>query len=820
MPKSKGVKTRQGSGCKIADYVGSGRDLINSELPTLRDILRLGIKFQEDKFCGEDKGRHLYPLKDLVKDLSAAVQAAWIRANAEFVPPVVILPAAIERRIEREWVMARDIANKNVTKAKQIKTFEDKLDKLLDITKCKCHIFTCQERECVGPVECAPRDHITCSCSRDLKLPVLDLQFLRMQREKIGERSDMIISGVGDMKEHERQVKYLENKARKEAVAQKAAQKVSQENFELSLRVEAFENQEFEAGNTLDNENNVTQDNTVNVLKMRNTMDISGLAIQAIRCEASNRTVAALSTAYLGDLIRSGILPKESAYLAVDPAKVQRAKDKVLTKAKEKGEIKSQEEDIMCIMFDARIDPTKVRYYDEETGKFFPRIESEDHYTITDGDGRYLHHFTKPGGALKSVFEDKNGNIENEDTEEVTEHQQKRKKKKPAEIVADYIVDWMKNYGVDESLKIIAGDSTNPNTGWKGGAMTWVERKIGRKLHWLVCQLHTNELMLRHLMTDLDGKTDSKDGFSGPIGKLLKKVERMRPNFEFEKIEVGPGLIELPESVISDLSTDQNLLYQRCRATITGVLPRDVALRKAGKIVHSRWLTMALTLIEMWQSEHGLEGELLDRLRVLVTFIVSVYCPMWFQIKVKHSWLEGPRHILMELSLYRLQSPQVQAILLPTLTRSAWNSHSESVLQTMICSKDKAEREFAVKTILKIRDKNNFGDLRPRARKLPDLNVMAEKLEDLINWEDAKEPVLTCSLSKEEIKMYLDSPMEVPYFSLHTQGIERAIKEVTAASSTVFGFERRDGFVRARAESRELMPVISSKKNLAAILLE
>ena len=62
--------------------------------------------------------------------------------------------------------------------------------------------------------------------------------------------------------------------------------------------------------------------------------------------------------------------------------------------------------------------------------------------------------------------------------------------------------------------------------------------------------------------------------------------------------------------------------------------------------------------------------------------------------------------------------------------------------------------------------------------------------------------------------------MEVPYFSLHTQGIERAIKEVTTASNTVFGFERRDGFVRARAESRELMPVISSKKNLAAILLE
>ena len=102
MSKGKGVKTRQKSGCKISDYIGSGRALINSELPTLRDILRLGVKFQEDKLCGEDKGRHLYPLRDLVKDLSAAVQAAWLRANAEFVAPVIVLPATIESRIERE----------------------------------------------------------------------------------------------------------------------------------------------------------------------------------------------------------------------------------------------------------------------------------------------------------------------------------------------------------------------------------------------------------------------------------------------------------------------------------------------------------------------------------------------------------------------------------------------------------------------------------------------------------------------------------------------------------------------------------------------
>ena len=69
----------------------------------------------------------------------------------------------------------------------------------------------------------------------------------------------------------------------------------------------------------------------------------------------------------------------------------------------------------------------------------------------------------------------------------------------------------------------------------------------------------------------------------------------------------------------------------------SGVLTMDVALCKSGPICHSRWVTTADTIIELYQSDHGLEGELLQRLETIVTYIVSVYCPMWFEIKV---WLD------------------------------------------------------------------------------------------------------------------------------------------------------------------------------------
>ena len=131
------MKTRHASGSKLGEYIGTGWDLLNSELPTLRDVLRFGIKYQEDKVCTEEKERNLYIMNELIRDMAKGVDAMWIKANAEFVPPVFITTKGLEDRIGREWKMAGDIVWKRISKAKQIKSFEEKLDMLMDITKWK-----------------------------------------------------------------------------------------------------------------------------------------------------------------------------------------------------------------------------------------------------------------------------------------------------------------------------------------------------------------------------------------------------------------------------------------------------------------------------------------------------------------------------------------------------------------------------------------------------------------------------------------------------------------------------------------------------------
>ena len=427
---------------------------------------------------------------------------------------------------------------------------------------------------------------------------------------------------------------------------------------------------------------------------------------------------------------------------------------------------------------------------------------------MTDGDGKYLTHFTKP------EKKDEEPEEKQWDDEELLANLDKL----PAEKVADLIVEWLKNYDVDKTLAKIGGDSTNSNTGWKGGIITWIEKKIGRKLHWIICQVHTNELGLRELIKKTDGDTDSKTGFKGPLGKMLKKVNDMKVASSFPAVSIGPDLISLPPDIVKNLSSDANLSYLRCHAVRSGVLPRDVALRKTGKIVHCRWLTTGSTFLDMYMKEHSLEGELLDRLNTIVIYLVTVYFPMFFRIKVMHSDLEGPRHVLYELQLFRLQSTDIQKLLEATLRRSAWNAHSESLLITMVCSDNKEEREFAVNKILAIRDGREEGDLKPRGRKNPELNLKATSLQDLISWTAAKEPVETCKLAILQLQELKLAPLKVEYAPVHTQGIERAVKEVTEASNSVYGFETRDGFIRARAENRELMPIFSTKKDLFSIV--
>ena len=186
---------------------------------------------------------------------------------------------------------------------------------------------------------------------------------------------------------------------------------------------------------------------------------------------------------------------------------------------------------VECIFFDGRKDLTKTMFKVDDSDQQYPGVIREEHYSVCmEPGGHYLFHFT-PDEASKNV--------------------------KAAEVIANHLITWMKEKGVDISLQAIGGDSTNVNTGWSGGAMQWLEKKLGRKLVWIVCLLHTNELPFRHLVIGLDGPTVSDSKWEGPIGKMLDSVTELEINPKFKKVTVGNDLITLSDDVVSDPSTDQ-----------------------------------------------------------------------------------------------------------------------------------------------------------------------------------------------------------------------------------------------------------------------
>ena len=383
----------------------------------------------------------------------------------------------------------------------------------------------------------------------------------------------MRMSDVVDSKEQKR---YDKKEARKTEREEVLPAKREQKKLKLEEELKAREMDE-ESESLVPDDEVIKKESSESVsifLQKRNTVEITGLASTAIRYQSSSREAAALATACLGDLIRAGVLPQEAASLAVDGAKVQRARESMMEMAKHRGEEKTVESDTKCVMFDSRIDKTKVQQYDTQTDKYYPRLEGEDHYTLTDGEGRYLHHFTKPGKKETDSDDELEEDSHDERSHETLSETQKDLQKKPAGVVADQICEWIRDHGVEDTLNLLAGDSTNSNTGRKAGVMAWLEKKLGRKYHWLICQLHTNELGLRALIERLDGKTCSKTGFSGPLGKLLATVKFMKPCYTFKKIQVGPDMIELSPQVVSEISTDQKNFYKRCLAAKTGILPR------------------------------------------------------------------------------------------------------------------------------------------------------------------------------------------------------------------------------------------------------
>ena len=96
----------------------------------------------------------------------------------------------------------------------------------------------------------------------------------------------------------------------------------------------------------------------------------------------------------------------------------------------------------------------------------------------------------------------------------------------------------------------------------------------------------------------------------------------------------------------------------------------------------------------------------------------------------------------------------------------------------------------------------------------------------MIRWSenDVTEPPLLKHISSDSLKDFirkaseaepnskLDQVIDFPRLPCHTQAVERAVKLVTESAQNVCGSIAREGYIRAKIDSREKMPKFNTKK--------
>ncbi|KAK0069476.1 hypothetical protein Bpfe_000653 [Biomphalaria pfeifferi] len=124
-------------------------------------------------------------------------------------------------------------------------------------------------------------------------------------------------------------------------------------------------------------------------------------------------------------------------------------------------------------------------------------------------------------------------------------------------------------------------------------------------------------------------------------------------------------------------------------------------------------------------------------------------------------------------------------------------------------------RELALRRIMKSRKQKRTSSV--RSFRVPLINFEATSYIDMIDWQKTPitEPPIVMDIDDDTFLTMIreeDTPrLDFARYPCHTQSVERHIKLVTEASQVVCGPEKRDGFIRARLESRSKMPKLDTK---------
>jgi len=339
------------------------------------------------------------------------------------------------------------------------------------------------------------------------------------------------------------------------------------------------------------------------------------------------------------------------------------------------------------------------------------------------------------------------------------------------ETMAEKTFQVLCEYASEQTLSAVLVDNAACNTGHRNGMVVHLEKLIGRNLHTIGCSLHQNELPMRAVFRTLDGVSSGPNSFSEPIRCICSKDVHLEPPVRFKPIKSDICTIDLSPEVIADLSCDQQLLYHYCEGISLGYIDESTMHRKVGPLNQARWLTLAIRVLAAYTREVKPPTPLSR----MVKFIVKVYAPAWFEIKLSSKLKDMPKTILKYIHrLNSLKDREIIAIVRDSMQGNCFSLLPENFVYCLLLDDNHRNRTLGWKCAL-----DSFEFPSSDRKKIPPINWKAKDCPELLACCNIRVlPPALHAFSREDLQSSYEEGHypQLPLYPSHSQSVERAVK--------------------------------------------
>uniref|UniRef100_A0A146M9D2 Uncharacterized protein n=1 Tax=Lygus hesperus TaxID=30085 RepID=A0A146M9D2_LYGHE len=165
----------------------------------------------------------------------------------------------------------------------------------------------------------------------------------------------------------------------------------------------------------------------------------------------------------------------------------------------------------------------------------------------------------------------------------------------------------------------------------------------------------------------------------------------------------------------------------------SGNFSRVLMNKSPGKMAHSGWITTVNRILRLYVSTK----EPTPKLKFLVEFIMKVYVPCWFNIKVAPSCTKGALHLFGMIEKCSFLPKKYREIVHEVLQRNAFFAHPENIILAMLHNERQEIRQMGVRKVLEARNAGQKEEIRKFEN--PRLNFRANDYVDMNSWTEVLE---------------------------------------------------------------------------------